>query len=119
MSNLSESHSPDGDGLGMTGPDTASDSAFVRASYDAGTAKSSGQTTAAKAERKSPKAGSGSNPDDSRQSCGHGWHFGAPCNESRGVDGDTHEKGSVVAEGTRTPEKPTAPQGVVEALGLG
>lgn len=50
------------------GPDTASDCAIAPVSNDVGTAKPSGQTTAANAERKSPKAGSGSNPDDSHQS---------------------------------------------------
>ena len=39
--------------------------------------------------------------------------------ETRSPDGDGHEKGTVVARETSAPERPTAPQGVVEALGAG
>lgn len=64
MKENDERRSPDGDGLGRTEPDTAVDSASVRASNTAGPAKSSGDTPAAKAERNSPKVGAGSNPAD-------------------------------------------------------
>jgi hypothetical protein len=60
-----ESRSPDGDGLGRTRPNTAVESGYAAHSHTAGAAEPSGQTTAAKAERKSPKAGAGSEPADS------------------------------------------------------
>ncbi len=64
-----ESRSPDGDGHGTTGPETPVDAAHGGAlPIQADTAKSSGVTTAAQAERNSPKAGAGSEPADSHQS---------------------------------------------------
>lgn len=63
-----ETRSPDGDGLGMTEPNTDADSAFARASNASGAAKPSGETTAANAERNSPKVGAGSEPAESQPS---------------------------------------------------
>lgn len=60
---MNERRSTDGDVRGMTGPNTSADvclSATLPMHFDA--AKPSGQTPAAQAERKSPKAGAGSNP---------------------------------------------------------
>ncbi len=74
-----ENRSPEYDGLGMTGPTSTVDSAHSgELPIPSEQAKSSGATTAAQAERNSPKAGAGEIPVDSLP-CGYGWHFGGPC----------------------------------------
>jgi len=61
-----ENRSPDGDGRGMTGRTSTVDSDHsVELPIPSDPAKSSGDTTAVKAARNSPKAGAGSNPADS------------------------------------------------------
>jgi hypothetical protein len=63
---MGENRGADGDARGMTGPNTPADSAHSgELPMRADAAKSSGVTTAAKAERNSPKAGAGSEPADS------------------------------------------------------
>ena len=62
-----ETRSRDDDRLGMTGPTSPVDSAHSgELPIPSEQAKPSGATTAAYAERNSPKAGSGSNPDESQ-----------------------------------------------------